>query len=410
MGLAQRWFRTMNASAPLLHIIGAGPWQLRTIMRAKSMGLRVLVTDGYADRPGYAVADLHEVVDITDPEATLAAARRHGIDGVICDTTDNGVLAAAYVADVLGLPGIGVDAARNCTDKFRMTTAIMQAGLPAPPTVDVNTAEALCESALAMGGPWVVKPVDNQSGRGVTVVEDDHQLPAAFAAALSCSRSAKVVVQRQVQGLEVIVDSIVVGGRVVRLGLATKVPYSDNPTISERITYGVQPGSLSLDRIDTVNAAVIRALGIGQGLVHAEYMLCEGEVLPLDIAARGGGVLIYSVVLPHVSGVDVMRVAIELALGLPTTAVPVPGAGAANIEFLHCPPGRLVAIEGVEAARGVPQVAAVRIGAQVGDQVGLLKQKDDRLGFVVALARNASEALAASRQAAAKINVTVLPF
>lgn len=397
----------MKAAAPLLHVIGAGPWQLRTILRAQAMGLRVLVTDGYADRPGYALADFHEVADITDPEATLAAARRHGVDGVICDTTDNGVLAAAHVADVLGLPGIGVDAARNCTDKSRMTAAAEQAGLPVPATACVSSAGALYESALAMGGPWVVKPVDNQSGRGVSVVANSHGLQAAFAAALACSRSGNVVVQRRVQGLEIIVDSIVIGGRVVRLGLATKVPYPDNPTISERITYGAKPGLVPTEQIDQANVAAIGALGIRLGLVHAEYMLCDEGIVPLDMAARGGGVLIYPLVLPHVSGVDAMRVAIELALGRPTTAVPAPEARAANIEFLRCGSGRVLAIEGIEAACRMPHVAAVHIGVTVGDQVGRLQHKDDRLGFVVALAQTVNEAEAASRRAAAEIRVTV---
>lgn len=407
LGLAQRRGTTMKRAAPLLHVIGAGPWQLRTIILAKSMGLRVLVTDGYADRPGYAVADLHEVADITDLEATLVAARRHRVDGIICDTTDNGVLAAAHVADLLRLPGIGIDAARNCTDKSRMTAAVMQAGLAVPPMACVRSAEALSESALAMGGPWVVKPVDNQSGRGVTVVKDNHRLQAAFATALSCSRSGKVAVQRQVRGLEVIVDSIVVGGRVVRLGLATKVQYPDNPTISERIIYGAQPLPVPTERIDEVNVAAISALGIRQGLVHAEYMISNGEIMALDIAARGGGALIYPLVLPHVSGVNAMRAAIELALGLPTTAVPVPDARAASIEFLRCGPGRVVAIEGVEIASGMLHVAAVQIGVKVGDHIGRLQDKEDRAGLVVALAQTTNDAEAAARQAAAMIKVTV---
>jgi hypothetical protein len=50
----------------LLHVLGAGPWQLPTVRLAKSIGYRVLVTDVYAERPAYALADFHEVVDITD--------------------------------------------------------------------------------------------------------------------------------------------------------------------------------------------------------------------------------------------------------------------------------------------------------------------------------------------------------
>jgi formate-dependent phosphoribosylglycinamide formyltransferase (GAR transformylase) len=41
----------------------------------------------YTERPAYAIADMHEVIDITDREATLRAARHRRIDGILCDTT-----------------------------------------------------------------------------------------------------------------------------------------------------------------------------------------------------------------------------------------------------------------------------------------------------------------------------------
>lgn len=119
-------------TAPLLHVIGAGPWQVPTIRRARSLGLRVLVSDGWDERPGYAIADLCERASIVDAEATLAAARRHRVAGVLCDTTDNGVFAAAYAAESLGLPGVGIEAALNCTDKSRMAARAQAAGLPVP--------------------------------------------------------------------------------------------------------------------------------------------------------------------------------------------------------------------------------------------------------------------------------------
>ena len=58
-------------TAPLLHVVGAGPWQVPTIRRARSLGLRVLVSDGWEERPGYAI------VEHVNNEITLASARAH---------------------------------------------------------------------------------------------------------------------------------------------------------------------------------------------------------------------------------------------------------------------------------------------------------------------------------------------
>ncbi len=398
----------MTLAAPLLHVIGAGPWQVATIRRAQQLGFRVLTTDGMAGRPGFAMADLYAVADITDPDATLAVARRHGVNGVLCDTTDNGVLAAAYVATQLGLPSVGWAAAQNCTDKARMTACAAAAGLRVPASVTTHSAAAAVVTAEG-AGPWVVKPVDNQSGRGVAIVMRREDLPAAVAAALDHSRSQQVLLQDFVVGPEIIVDSLVVDRKVHRLGLACKKPYADNPTISSRITYGaVQLAPEMLARVDEVNRRLLQALGVQQGLVHAEYLLAGEQVVPIDVAARGGGVHIYPLVLPYVSGVDAMRCAIELALGLPVKVEPLEHGLAANIEFLRCGPGVVQTIEGVSHAQSSTGVACVQINRQLGDTVGGLHDKDQRLGHVVTLAPSVDDAIRAGEHAAQLIRVQLL--
>lgn len=394
-------------TAPLLHVIGAGPWQVPTIRRARSLGLRVLVSDGWEERPGHAIADLRERASIVDAEATLAAARRHDVAGVLCDTTDNGVFAAAYVAESLGLPGIGAEAARNCTDKSRMADRAQAAGLPVPQWRRIGSFGELVAAEAALGSPVVVKPVDSQSGRGVSVVDAAAQLRPAYDCAMAHSRSHTALVQRLATGTEVIVDSIVAAGRVHRLGLAVKSPYADNPTVSSRITYGASRPPAPPEVIDAANAALIAALGVRQGLVHAEYMVADGQVVPIDVAARGGGVMIYGRVLPAVSGIDAMRAAIELALGRPADLRPAHVPRAANVEFLRAPPGLVVAVGGVDEARAMPGVAAVHLNIGVGQRMGALNHKDDRLGFVIAVADDAETAIALSRAAAARIEVRI---
>ena len=216
----------------LLHVLGGGRWQLPTVKRAKAMGLRVLVTDMYDERPAYGVADLHEVVDITDQEATLDVARRHGIDAIVCDTTDVGVPSAAFVAERLGLPGIGYEVALNCTDKSRMRSLVRDAGLDCPAFAAMNHRDEGVAAAARIGYPLVVKPVDNQSGRGVSIVADDASLDAAFDKALGFTRRGVVLMEGVETGTEIIVDGFVDTRGCHVLGIARKSPYPENPTVS----------------------------------------------------------------------------------------------------------------------------------------------------------------------------------
>ena len=183
-------------TAPLVQILGAGPWQLPVIRRAQSLGLRVLAVDRDADRPGFALADLSAQCDLCDEAGQLALARRFGVQGILAPTTDVGVQAAAAAADALGLPGPGLRAARLATDKAALTRAASRVGL----ATRLSRELARAEPVPSWNGPCVVKPVDNQSGRGVRRVDVAGELTAAVHHALTHSRCGRVLVDEWLEG------------------------------------------------------------------------------------------------------------------------------------------------------------------------------------------------------------------
>src|SRR5712692_8200909 len=91
----------------LIHIVGGGFNQVPLVEGAKAMGFRVLVTDMYKDPPARALADHCEQIDTANKEDTLKCAKKYGIDYVVTDMTDAAVPTVAYIAENLGLPGIG---------------------------------------------------------------------------------------------------------------------------------------------------------------------------------------------------------------------------------------------------------------------------------------------------------------
>ncbi len=391
---------------PLLHVLGGGPWQVPTVRLAKAMGYRVLVTDCYTERPAYAIADYHEVVDITDFEATLAVSRRYRIDGILCDTTDVGVRTAAFVAELLGLPGLGLDVATHFTHKGRMRQLTRQAGLRVPPFRLVRAPNELNGVLKALALPLVVKPVDSQSGKGVSLVSQAAALEIAFARALSHSREGTVLIESLVEGQEIIVDGFMGEGRAIILGIAGKFPHPRQPTVSKRITYGHQFPPAVHARIVEANQGTLEALALKGGIFHAEYMLAGEDVVPIDIAARGGGCMIYTHVLPEVSGVDANRALIRLAMGEPAPVAPT-RRRVANIEFIDLPEGRLVALDGLDACARWPGVLGMHFGVPVGGRIGPLLAKDDRPGYVLAGGDSAEEAISATHGAMACLRASI---
>lgn len=220
------------------------------------------------------------------------------------------------------------------------------------------------------------------------------------------SRTQRLLCESRLRGPEYIVDGFVDGETVHVLGIASKRPYADNPTICSRILYHSGEEFERLRRLlMPQHLRVLRSVGLTRGVFHVEYIV-DGRLGPtvIDLAARGGGVMIYSRVLPHVSGVDAIEASILLALGLPAHTAAT-RRRAACIEFFRLPEGIFGELLGVEQALGEPGIAAVHLSRAPGDQVGVLRHKDDRPGFVVALADGESEALAAASRAVGHLRV-----
>lgn len=148
-------------------------------------------------------------------QALIAAARRRGIPWRRMDDKSliglgHGCRQQVLRASITGKTShIAVESAG---DKDLTKRLLEQAGLPAPRGEVVRTADAAVAAARRLGGPAVVKPLDGNHGRGVTIgVEGEEAVVQAFAAAAAHSRS--VIVEAQLFGADHRV--LVVGGKVV---------------------------------------------------------------------------------------------------------------------------------------------------------------------------------------------------
>ncbi len=92
--------------------------------------------------------------------------------------------------------------ARVAQDKAVSALLLRRAGLPAGVHQLVRTQGDALAAAERLGWPVVVKPADRERGEGVSVqVRDAAALHKAFALAQQCSKSGRILVEKQVEGV-----------------------------------------------------------------------------------------------------------------------------------------------------------------------------------------------------------------
>ena len=147
-------------------IIGAGEFQLPLVQRAAERFEVVLVAPAIGEEfaPYYKKSLL---IDVREKEKILDFARQEQIVGVITDQTDIPVRTVAYIAEQMGLPGIGYETGCLFTDKSLMREKLSQLGLPVLPNKTVFSVEEAAEFYRSLGGSVIIKPLDTQGSRAL---------------------------------------------------------------------------------------------------------------------------------------------------------------------------------------------------------------------------------------------------
>lgn len=391
-------------------ILGASILQLPAIEKAKSMGLEVIAVDMNPAAVGFQVEGItKEVISTIDAPAILEAARRHGIDGIMTLASDMPMQSVALVSHALGLVGISEDTALKATNKAFMRDALREYGVPVPMYFRVKGKEAFIEAVgriRAAGYRCIVKPADNSGSRGVDLLKDDSDLEAAYAYTAQYSRGGELVVEEYMEGPEVSVETLALDGDVhviqITDKLTTGAPYFVEMGHS-------QPSQLSEEtkaRIRAVAVAANKAIGIQNGPSHTEIKVTKDGPKIVELGARLGGDCITTHLVPLSTGVDMVECCIRIALGEKPDLTAKWDKGS-SIRYLKTGTGRIKAIEGIEDARALEGVRQVSIVHGVGETAGTIKSSVDRVGFVIAQAETAAQAVEIAEAGSSKIRIEV---
>jgi isopentenyl diphosphate isomerase/L-lactate dehydrogenase-like FMN-dependent dehydrogenase/biotin carboxylase len=376
-------------------IIGGGLLQVPVILAAKKMNLQVIVTDYNPDAVGLRYADIPIIMSTRDIEGSVRVARAQNeltpIHGVLTVGTDASMTVAA-VANSLSLPGIKFENAEAATNKVKMRTRFREHGVPSPEFAPVWSLADAREACKKIGYPCVIKPVDNMGSRGVMRIDNKSQISEAFKNAKAGSPSGELIIEEFMEGPELSIDSVVYDGEVFFTGIADRIIVGA-PYFIE--TGHNIPSALPREMIDDacrVMTLGIKALGITHGFGKGDIKITPQGAKIGEIAARLSGGFMSGFTFPLCSGVDLMKAAVEIALGQEPSNVE-PLFHRISIErSIITEPGIVKKVAEVEQARSVPGISEIFIDVKPGDRVKKPTSNVEKAGHIIAVGDTLEEA------------------
>lgn len=377
-------------------ILGASILQLPAILKAKDMGFQVVAVDMDKNAVGFKHADISLEISTIDTPKIIEMAKKYRIDGIMTLASDMPMRSVAKVAEKLNLVGINEAIAFKATNKVAMRECLNKNNVPIPKFFKVRDYMEYMKVLNEFKREIIVKPSDNSGSRGVVLLKDlnnKEEIRSAFEYSMENSRSGEVVVEEYMKGFEVSVESVSINGEIHVISITDKLT-TGSPNFVEM--GHSQPSQLPNDIKDNIkNLAIeaIRAIGIDNGPSHTEIIITEEGPKIVEIGARLGGDNITSHLVPLSTGIDLVQVCIQIAMGIEPNLKHKFLKGSAIRYFDYSTEGRIKSINGLEEVKSIKGVKQVEFTKKIGDRVNKVMNSADRVGFIISQSNNVKDAV-----------------
>ncbi|MGY0231549.1 ATP-grasp domain-containing protein [Longispora urticae] len=275
-------------------------------LQVAEFGADLFVLNGIGE-PDFWPADRYRIAGSNHIDDLVWAAREwhaeHGFDGVIT-FAESAVVAVAAVADALGLPSVGLDAARTSRNKLLMRQAHERGGAPHARfafATDLAQAHAAAEE---FGYPVIVKPTLGAGSHFVFKSDSPDELATHFADATEGIKNmiwyeteaqgvdlgpVGLLVESFLDGREFLIEALAWDGETYLGSVVDRVTV-EGDTFDDDVHHA--PTALSAEQLAAVHrvvAAGAAAQGLRRSVMHAEIRFHKGEPHLLEIAIRPGG-------------------------------------------------------------------------------------------------------------------------
>lgn len=379
-------------------VLPGSNWQIKLVKKIREMGNNVFVVNPYENSPCFPFATDYLKEDIFNIPQIIEFCKRKNIDAVISDECDIAMPVVARLAEELGCIALSSDMARLYTDKYLMREFCVENGIPCPEYKLCERVEDALKFFNSIKAPMVMKPLDSNASKGVFKVCNEQQIKDLFEQSLSFSRTKKcVLLERFISGTEFTIDGVKTPSKHFTLAISEKKHFEHNVNIASELFFTYDNDNFNYDELRKVNDLFVMKSSLEFGFTHAEYKYENGKFYLIEIAARGGGNMISSVIAPYLSGFDTYKYLIESSLnGAKDVDFSFPENNkkrAAILKFFKTPNGGglVKEIKGLDVLDNDPRVYEYKLNFNCGDVIEDAISDSARIGFYIACAENQNE-------------------
>ena len=296
-------------------IIGANEFQNKLVKKAKTLGIETHVFAWEEGAIAKENSSYFYPVSITEKDKILEICKKNKIDGICSVGSDLAVLTVNYIAEKLNLVGNTLNSTLLSTNKYEMRKKLSKDGLPCPKFLLLENFERKFIEGQEISYPVIVKPTDRSGSRGIYKVEKKDEIYEACLKAKKESFNQRILIEEYIEGNEYSVESISIEGEHKILQITKKFT-NGSPNFIE--TGHLQPAILN-DKIkggiENIIKRALDSLEIKNGASHSEIKILDNEIKIIEIGARMGGDFIGSDLVELSTGIDYLKLVLEIALG-----------------------------------------------------------------------------------------------
>lgn len=397
-------------------------YYLSRYRQVEAYGAELYVLNGLGD-PDFWPAGRYRVAGSKHIDDIIAAARawhaEQHFEGVFT-FSESGVVSVAAVAEALGLPGIGVAAARTSRNKLLMRQAHERADIPRPRFRLVPDPAAALATAEEFGYPVILKPTLGAASNFVFRIDSPDELRERFGQAREGMDRMSwfqmepdgldpgphgLLIESFLDGRECLIEALAWDDEVYLGSIVDRVTV-EGDTFDDDVHQA--PTTLDADQLAAVHrvvTAAAHAQGIRRSAMHAEVRFHRGEPHLLEIAVRpGGGGLDYFARIS--AGYCPIRAVMDVARGVrPEVGHYRPTGVHTAGTCLIGGPGEIAQITVPDTVASSDRVFFLKITAKPGDMVLRPPHGNNILGFLCTTGSSFEDAMRAAYELAGQIEV-----